>query len=102
MDCPEGGRPFTEAAREFVEELCLKRTVLVKPTAPPDRYGRLIARIVLDDGRDLGLSLVEAGLAWWAPKAAPDDESLEKAQKEARKARLGLWQDDNPKPPWKK
>jgi endonuclease YncB( thermonuclease family) len=56
--------------------------------------------VVLPDGRNLNRELVQAGLAWWYRKYAPDDRELEKLEAEARSAKRGLWQDPNPVPPW--
>jgi endonuclease YncB( thermonuclease family) len=102
VDAPEGGQPFSAAASTFVSKATLGAAVTVQEFGPPDRYGRRIARVTCADGQDLGLALVTAGLAWWQPRQAPDDALLRDAEREAREARRGLWQDDNPKPPWKK
>lgn len=101
IDAPEGGRPFSEAASAFVAKAALA-SVIVQVIGPLDRYGRKVGRVICADGQDLGLALVTAGLAWWQPKQAPDDALLRDAEKEARQARRGLWEDDNPKPPWEK
>lgn len=101
IDAPEGGRPFSEAASAFVAKAALA-SVIVQVIGPLDRYGRKVGRVICADGQDLGLALVTAGLAWWQPRMAPDDALLRDAEKEARQARRGLWEDDNPKPPWEK
>jgi endonuclease YncB( thermonuclease family) len=102
VDAPEGGRPFSEAASAFVATATLGSTVTAQELGPPDSHGRKVARVICSDGQDLGLALVTAGLAWWQPQQAPDDALLRDAEQEARQARRGLWQDDNPKPPWMK
>lgn len=60
--CPEheeAGR----AAKAFVEALGLSQVRLVD--IDHDKYGgRVAARVILADGRDLGATLIEAGHAW--------------------------------------
>ncbi len=65
-----------------------------------DRYGRTIADVILPDGRVLNRELVRAGFAWWYRRYAPEDETLEQLECEARGARRGLWADAEPVPPW--
>jgi endonuclease YncB( thermonuclease family) len=36
-----------------------------------DRYGRLVAEVILPNGRSLGHELVEAGMAWWYKRYPP-------------------------------
>ena len=53
------------------------------------------------DGRSINLELVEAGLAWWYEKYAPDDTPLAEAEAKARAEKRGLWADPDAVPPWK-
>jgi endonuclease YncB( thermonuclease family) len=57
-----------------------------------DRYGRLVARVTLADGRDLARELVRAGYAWHYVRYSRDPE-LGKFETEARDAKRGLWVD---------
>ena len=66
-----------------------------------DRYGRTVGEVLLPDGRSLNRELVRAGLAWWYRRYAPDDQTLEQLEREARAAQRGLWADPNPVSPWK-
>ena len=102
VDAPEGARPFSEAASAFVAKAALGSAVTAQVLGAPDRYGRTVARVLCGDGQDLGLALATAGLAWWQPQQAPDDALLRDAEREARQARRGLWEDEDPKPPWEK
>jgi hypothetical protein len=65
-----------------------------------DRYGRVVAEIILPDGRNLNHEIVRAGFAWWYRAYARGDGDLERLEREARDARRGLWADSAPVPPW--
>jgi hypothetical protein len=57
-------QPFGDHARSFTGELELGTTVTVIEEKI-DRYRRLIASVVLPDGRNLSHEIVAAGFAWW-------------------------------------
>ncbi len=99
IDAPERGQPFGSAARRFTADLCFGQHVLLREHGR-DRYGRILADVVLPDGRVLNEELVRAGLAWWYREYAPEARLLEALEREARAARLGLWADPRPVPPW--
>jgi endonuclease YncB( thermonuclease family) len=81
-----------------------------------DRYGRLVGRVGLAApgacGRpdcprieDVGLALVESGLAWHYRQYQNEQSAEERsryalAEQEARARREGLWGDARPVPPW--
>ncbi len=55
--------------------------------------------------KDVGLEHVKAGFAWHLKKyqheQSPEEQRLyADAENNARDARLGLWRDNNPNPPW--
>jgi len=97
IDSPEKGQPFSNAARKRTRELVEGKRVRVE-VRDRDRYDRLVARIYIDD-RDLSKQLISEGLAWHYTRYS-SELALGKAQREARKARRGLWQDSDPVPPW--
>jgi hypothetical protein len=55
--------------------------------------------VILEDGRNLSRELVKAGYAWWFFKYS-DDEQLGMLEVQAKIAKVGLWKDTNPIPPW--
>jgi micrococcal nuclease len=65
-----------------------------------DKYGRTIADVILQDGTNVNQELVKAGMAWWYPKYALNDDTLRELEWEARLQKRGLWVDKNPVPPW--
>lgn len=98
IDCPERGQPFGSKAKLFTSGLAFGRTVTVKPRSR-DRYGRVVAEVVLSDGRSLNRELVAAGMAWHFTRYSKD-EALARAEREARAARRGLWAEGRAVAPW--
>jgi endonuclease YncB( thermonuclease family) len=99
IDCPETGQDFGSRAKSVTSELAFGKVVAVHPSRK-DRYGRIVADVILPDGRTLNRELVRRGVAWWYRKYAPNDPSLSGLESEARAARVGLWSQPNPTPPW--
>jgi micrococcal nuclease len=89
IDCPERGEPFATVARNFTRSMVFRQFVRVA-SRDTDRYGRLVADVRVG-ARDLGQSLVEAGLAWQYRRYS-DDPHLAELERRAREARRGLWQ----------
>jgi endonuclease YncB( thermonuclease family) len=99
IDCPETGQDFGSRAKSVTSELAFGKVVTVHPSLK-DRYGRTVADVILPDGRNLNQELVRRGVAWWYRKYAPHDTSLARLEFEAKAARIGLWSQPNPTPPW--
>lgn len=98
IDCPERGQPFSTRAKRLTSDLAFGRTVTVIPKRQ-DRYRRLVAEVVLPDGRSLNRELVGAGMAWHFTRYSKD-ERLARAEREARAARRGLWSEGRAVAPW--
>ena len=98
IDCPEKGQPFGKKAKQFVSDLCFGKLVKVLPSTV-DRYGRIVAHVVLADSSILSEELLASGLAWHYKKYSTSTK-LPKIEAEAREAQLGLWSMPNPVPPW--
>jgi endonuclease YncB( thermonuclease family) len=64
-----------------------------------DIYGRIAARVYLADGREVNRVMVERDYAWYF-KGYQENKELARLQAQARKARLGLWSQERPQPPW--
>ncbi len=69
-----------------------------------DRYGRIVGKVWVN-GVDACLEQLKAGFAWHYKKyqheQSPEDQRLyAEAENKARDARLGLWRENNPNPPW--
>lgn len=99
IDTPERKQDFGTRAKQFTSDLVFGKEVRVE-VKYRDRYGREVGVVYLVDGRNLNHELVKAGMAWWYEEYAPNDETLEQLQTEARKNRRGLWRDPHPQSPW--
>jgi endonuclease YncB( thermonuclease family) len=99
VDAPETGQAFGTAARQFLSKKVFGHAVTVR-VREKDRYGRSVGTVATDDGQDLSESLARNGYAWWYSRFAPMAKNLADAETSARAARVGLWSDPNPTPPW--
>lgn len=99
IDAPEKKQNFGTKSRKFLSEMIFGRNISIQPIQR-DLYGRLIAKAFMD-GRDVGLTMVEYGYAWWYCDYAKKDFVLRMAQEKAKTQGLGLWQFPDPVPPWK-
>jgi endonuclease YncB( thermonuclease family) len=97
IDAPERGQPFSNRAKSTLSDLVFGKTVRVD-TEGPDKYDRTIGRVYVD-GRDVGLAMLEAGMAWHYTKYDQSKKYAD-AQASARAAQRGLWSDRAPVPPW--
>lgn len=104
IDAPESNQSYGREARDFLRGLLTGRSVQVE-IVKMDRYGRYVGKVMLDDGADVGLAMIRAGLAWWYERYAREQSRADRAayasaEQEARRRRLGLWQDERPIAPW--
>lgn len=102
IDAPEKSQPYGQEAKEYLSDLVFNRQVTVE-TEKVDRYLRPVGKVLVE-GRDTNLAMVVAGYAWhykkYQAEQSPDDRLLyDSAEKEARAARRGLWEDPDPIPP---
>lgn len=102
IDAPELKQQRGAESQKNLERMVLGKQVTIVWTKV-DKYKRTVGTIVLND-RDVNIEQVRAGLAWHFKKYADEQQPLErelyaKAEEEARAAKKGLWQDENPTPP---
>lgn len=99
IDAPEKRQSFAERAKQRLSELAFSRTVTVVPRGR-DRYGRILAVVLLHGVGNLNETLVAEGLAWWFRRYAPREARLESLEETARDRGIGLWVEHDPVPPW--
>jgi endonuclease YncB( thermonuclease family) len=96
IDAPEKDQPHGEAAARALRELALKQRAELEIVAT-DVYGRKVGRLVVG-GLHVNTELVRRGHVWSSSRD-PDD-AMRQLQLEAGRARIGLWTDAEPTPPW--
>ncbi len=89
---------FGPEATQFTSDFVLGKMVTLKVSAV-DKYGRRVAKVILPNGQDLNRALMIAGLAWWYERFS-NDTSLRDLEAEARRKKIGLWQESHPIAPW--
>ncbi|MNU13518.1 Thermonuclease precursor [compost metagenome] len=99
IDCPEKKQPFGNNAKQFASDLCFGKKVKLSTGWKKDRNKRLLAEIILSNGKNLNKELVKNGFAWHYKKYSKDN-SYDDLEKQARKLKLGLWNDKIPTAPW--
>lgn len=93
-------QPFAYEAKRYLAGLVDGRRIECR-LKDIDRYGRAVC-IVSAGGRNINVEMIRAGYAWAYIRYLdrPHVSEYERMEREARKARRGLWKDHNPTPPW--
>ena len=104
IDAPEHSQPYGRAAKKSLSDMIYGETVQIV-WQEHDPYGRTVGKVILQ-GQDINLRQIEAGYAWHyrqyqAGQTRTDREIYAQAEMMARQARLGLWQQTEPIPPWR-
>jgi endonuclease YncB( thermonuclease family) len=97
IDAPELKQPYGKRSRQSLAQICEKKTARVSWTGK-DRNRRTLGRVWCA-GMDANAEQVRRGMAWVFDRYVKD-RSLYPLQDAARSARLGLWADAAPVPPW--
>jgi endonuclease YncB( thermonuclease family) len=107
IDAPEKAQAFGQRAKEAMSDLAYGKDATAECTVV-DRYGRDICLVHVGQV-DVGLRLIELGLAWHFKKYQRDQKPADRvgydmAETDAREAKRGLWREvgktEPPVPPW--
>jgi endonuclease YncB( thermonuclease family) len=113
IDCPETekgnkrngkiskqGQPYGEEAFQALRDKLQRQRVRLD-VMDIDRYGRTVSIVWLNN-RNINLEMVADGWAWAYTQYLDRPHASEylQAEEQARKAKKGLWQQNNPQPPW--
>lgn len=100
IDCPEkrGTQPFGDNAKKALSELCFGQNVTVH-AQNYDRNKRLIAVVINVKKQVVNQEMIKQGMAWHF-KRYSSDRLYDQLETEARRNKVGLWQELNPTPPW--
>lgn len=97
IDCPELAQQYGVEAKKYLEKLILKKSVRLILKGK-DRFGNYVGVLLLNGDDDPRIEMLKEGLAWTDEKK-PQPE-LEPYRSWAEKKKKGLWQEENPTPPW--
>lgn len=103
IDAPERAQPFGNRSKQSLSDLAFNRQATVE-TMKKDRYGRSVGKVLVD-GQDVNLQQVARGMAWFY-RQYQREQSLQdrliygEAEGHAKQARIGIWSDVAPVPPW--
>lgn len=95
IDAPEKKQPFSQKSKQYLSDLIYNKTVGVIVETERDKYGRPVVWVYTPEGKDVSAEMIKAGMAWHY-KDYSDDENYASLEIEARRNRLGLWNDPNP------
>lgn len=97
VDSPELDQEFGQEAKKCLEKMTLGKHVTVSFKGR-DRFGNVMAEILINGKKDPRIQLLKEGLAWTAEKNPLP--YLESYRSSAQLKGKGLWKQDNPTPPW--
>lgn len=110
IDCPEDGQPWGDIATAGLIKMIGGQRVQIEEHGE-DHYGRLLATIYVQHGRESGLinvneKMVAKGHAWVMRKyynhlPQHRKDKLNRIEKWARTKKVGLWGTPKPIPPWR-
>lgn len=103
IDAPEKGQDFGNRAKQNLSAFVFGNDVTVIGSKI-DRYGRRVGKVIVN-GRDAGLDMVTAGLAWhfkqYENEQTPADRrAYSVAERTARDFGMNIWSYPNPVAPW--
>jgi endonuclease YncB( thermonuclease family) len=98
IDAPEKSQPFGQVAKQKLAKLCYDKPAQVV-VITIDKYKRVVGDVTCDDVH-ANAEMVKSGLAWVYRQYAKNFEYLFPLETSAREARIGLWIDPRPTPPW--
>ncbi len=97
IDCPEIRQAFGEEAKICLEKLTLGKQVEINVIGK-DRLGNSLGEVFVNGKKDPRIQLLKEGLAW-TTETNPQS-ALESYRAASQMKKKGLWQDENPTPPW--
>jgi len=98
VDAPELKQEYGMEAKKFTETILLNKNVKVE-IKDKDIYGRVVADIYLGN-LHFNKEIVRTGNSWYFRRYLKNSSEMEKAEKEARDGRAGLWKKGQPTAPW--
>jgi micrococcal nuclease len=97
IDSPEPGQRLAAESTEMLKKLLFNQKVTVTPHSR-DRFGTRIGAVHIPGQSDPRHDMLRSGLAWPAEKH--NDPQLEAIKNEAKAKSIGIWEEEDPTPPW--
>lgn len=97
IDAPERNQAYGKKSRRALMDFCQNASVNVALTGM-DKYQRSLGKLYCN-GQDASIFMIKNGHAWFNNRYSADG-SLNFAEQEARKNKLGLWKAKQQTPPW--
>ena len=101
VDAPESDQPYGDEAEQWLQDQIGGKTVSIEKIEE-GYYGRTIA-IVKRNDKNINGALVKNGLGWVSDSYCDREELCDRwrdYQQEARENDIGLWNQEDPVPPW--
>lgn len=100
IDAPEKSQPYGPQSTGILKNLIANQYVNIE-IVNTDRYGRKVGRVYLHR-QDINAEMVRLGAAWHyrAYDKSPLFNQYVDMERTARMERRGLWNKNNPTPPW--
>ena len=99
IDAPEKKQAFSDKSKIYLSDLIYGKTVGIKVQKKRDGFGRPIVWVYTPEGKDVGAEMLRAGMAWHFIEYDKTQQYAE-LESQAKKNKTGLWNDNNPIPPW--
>ena len=105
VDSPKHGQPFGDKARQELQRITGEHDLRVVVKWLDESKVAFVrawipAESDADQEIDVGLELIKRGFGWYDGSTFDGDAKYRSAEAEARKAKLGLWSQPDPVPPW--
>jgi endonuclease YncB( thermonuclease family) len=97
IDAPERNQTYGKKSRRALMQLCDNTRIQVILTGV-DKYQRQIGNLYCNQ-QDASTYMLKNGHAWFNKRYAKKKD-LAQVEENARKKKLGLWQDEKPIAPW--
>lgn len=104
IDAPEKAQPYGDLSKKSLSDLVYGKDVDIEWLKLEKQHQRVVGKVLLN-GVDINLAQVKLGMAWFFlhyqnEQSEQDRLNYANAQVAAENKQIGLWQDNNPTPPW--
>ncbi len=99
VDCPEPKQDYGQEAKRYTERQVLNKRITIKIKGK-DKEGNLLAVVYLGKNKTLNGTLLKKGYAWYDKNISSYADKFYNMALDAKLAKTGLWESENPTPPW--